>query len=198
MLRITLTAAALAALLIPGTAFAKIPLVNGNCPGGIDVHADEGGPIYLNGKEAKLKVFNQNYYEAKGAGITLSLAIQPDGTPLLSYTGPKGANGICQVTDDGSSAMPPAPAPAEEAAPAASGPAISRGNMPAYCRGEASSFFGVKPVYLKTGKIVKAADGSLSISGTADKGSEGIKSFMCRFDKGRHFIDVMALTSDGE
>ena len=83
---------------------------------------------------------------------------------------------------------------------ASTGPAtaISRGNMPAYCRGEVSAMYATKPMYVKTGKIVKARDGSLSIQGTVDKGSEGIKAFACRFDKKGNFIDVMAMTSDGE
>lgn len=92
----------LLSLLVPTLAFAaaaeaKIPLVNATCPGKIEVHADEGGPIYINGKEAKLKVFNENYYEAKGAGVTISLSINPDGSPSVSYTGKGGANGICTV-----------------------------------------------------------------------------------------------------
>ncbi|MCX5517334.1 hypothetical protein OSH10_02700 [Kaistia defluvii] len=76
--------------------------------------------------------------------------------------------------------------------------AISRGNMPAYCRGEVSAVYATRPMYVKTGKIVKARDGSLSIHGTVDKGSEGIKAFACRFDRKGKFIDVMAMTSDGE
>ena len=76
--------------------------------------------------------------------------------------------------------------------------AVSRGNRPAYCRGEVSAMYGVKPAYVKTGKLVRAKDGSSSIRGTVDKGSEGMKEFMCRFDKQGGFIDVMALTSDGE
>lgn len=75
---------------------------------------------------------------------------------------------------------------------------ISRGNMAAYCRGEVAGMYGTRPYYVKTGKIVKARNGSLSISGTVDKGNEGIKKFKCRFDKARNFIDVMAMTSDGE
>ncbi|KQV35554.1 MULTISPECIES: hypothetical protein [unclassified Rhizobium] len=78
-------------------AMAAIPLLNAVCPGNIEVHADQGGPVYLNGKEAKLKVFNENYYEAKGAGITVSLSINPDGTPSVSYTGKHGANGVCTL-----------------------------------------------------------------------------------------------------
>ncbi len=43
--------AAAALLSFASTAHAKIPLVNATCPGNIDVHADAGGPIYINGKE---------------------------------------------------------------------------------------------------------------------------------------------------
>jgi hypothetical protein len=84
-------------LLAASPAFAKIPLVNATCPGKIEVHADEGGPIYINGKEAKLHVFNDSYYEARGSGVTISLSIRPDGSPAVSYTGHGGANGVCTV-----------------------------------------------------------------------------------------------------
>lgn len=77
------------------TSLAAIPLLNYTCPGKIEVHADKGGPVFINGKEAKLKVFNQNYYEATGSGVTISININPDGTPGVSYTGPGRNNGIC-------------------------------------------------------------------------------------------------------
>ncbi|WP_421579184.1 hypothetical protein [Shinella sp. M31] len=88
---------AAAALFAASPAFAKIPLVNATCPGNIEVHADEGGPVYINGKEAKLHVFNDSYYEAKGHGVTVSLSINPDGSAAVSYTGHGGANGVCTV-----------------------------------------------------------------------------------------------------
>jgi hypothetical protein len=84
-------------LFVAGQAAAKIPLVNATCPGNIEVHADQGGPIYINGKEGKLKVFNENYYEAHGSGVTISLTISPDGSAGVSYTGKGGANGVCTV-----------------------------------------------------------------------------------------------------
>jgi len=84
-------------LSIAGAAQAKIPLVNATCPGNIEVHADAGGPIYINGTEGKLKVFNDNYYEASHGGVTISLTISPDGSADVSYTGKGGANGVCQV-----------------------------------------------------------------------------------------------------
>ncbi|MCX5578214.1 hypothetical protein [Kaistia terrae] len=82
---------------IGSQAQAKIPLVNATCPTNIEVHADEGGPIYINGKEGKLKKFNDNYFEATGSGVTISLTINPDGSPDVSYTGKHGANGVCTI-----------------------------------------------------------------------------------------------------
>ncbi len=86
-------------LLLAGSADAAIPLLNASCPGNLEVHADQGGPIYVNGKEAQLKRFNDNYYEARSGQVAISLAISPDGSPSVSYTGPGRANGICTLTD---------------------------------------------------------------------------------------------------
>jgi hypothetical protein len=71
---------------------------------------------------------------------------------------------------------------------------ISRGNMPAYCRGEVAGKYGTRPQYVKTGKIVTAKDGRMSIRGTVDRGSDGIKTFKCHFDKSRNFVDVEMTT----
>jgi len=89
--------AAFALALSAGAANAKIPFFNATCPGKLDIHADDGGPIYVNGKEGKLKVFNPNYYEAKVGHVTISLTIRPDGSPDVSYTGQGGANGVCTL-----------------------------------------------------------------------------------------------------
>lgn len=81
---------------------AAIPLLNAECPGDLSVHADKGGPVYVNGKEAKLKRFNDNYYEATDTArkVTVSVSISPDGSPSVSYTGPGRANGVCEVKDE--------------------------------------------------------------------------------------------------
>jgi hypothetical protein len=91
--------ATVAALFLTGTANAGIPFFNATCPGGIEVHADQGGPVYVNGKEAKLKKFNDNAYDAVGGGVTINIAVSPDGSPNVAYTGKHGANGICQVKE---------------------------------------------------------------------------------------------------
>ncbi|WP_085678061.1 MULTISPECIES: hypothetical protein [unclassified Pseudomonas] len=91
-----------ALLAASGAAQAGIPLFNATCPGKIEVHAGKGGPIYINGKEGKLKKVNDNYFEAKASGVTISLSINPDGSPSVSYTGRNRANGVCQVKEQGS------------------------------------------------------------------------------------------------
>jgi hypothetical protein len=82
-----------------GKSSGGLPFFNATCPGAIDVHAEEGGYVYFNGKQATLKKINREYYEAAGSGITLSIAINPDETVTLTYTGKHGANGVCEVTD---------------------------------------------------------------------------------------------------
>lgn len=80
------------------SAFAAIEQFNGTCPGGVEVHADEGGPVYINGKETRLKRFSDDYYEASDSnGLTLSINRTPDGGTQLSYTGPGNRNGVCTV-----------------------------------------------------------------------------------------------------
>lgn len=82
--------------------FAAIPLFNATCPGKIEVHADKGGPIFINGKKAELTVKKPKYYEAKllkgaNSDVVISVSINEDDSVGVSYTGKKGANGICTV-----------------------------------------------------------------------------------------------------
>lgn len=95
--------AAVLASLIAFDARAALSLMNATCPGNIEVHVDQGGPVYINGKQAVLKRFNDSYYEAKDAtlGVTISISYNPDGTSDMSYTGRNRANGVCQVKPAG-------------------------------------------------------------------------------------------------
>ncbi|ULH03639.1 hypothetical protein MF133_04280 [Aeromonas caviae] len=99
-------------LAMAGAASAAIPQLNYQCPGQIQMHSDEGGPVYINGKEAKLKKYSEEFYEAKGAGVTLSIS-NTGGQYDVSYTSKKGS-GTCQP---GSSAAPAA-ATSHKASPA--------------------------------------------------------------------------------
>ncbi len=77
---------------------AKVPFFNATCGGGVEVHADEGGPVYINGKEAKLTKVG-NGYEAKVGDDSIDFFTNPDGSVTASWTGKHGANGICQVAE---------------------------------------------------------------------------------------------------
>jgi hypothetical protein len=85
-------------LIVAEAAHAKIPFFNAVCGDGVEVHADEGGPIYINGKEGKLTVFNDAAYEAKHNHVAIDVTINPDGSPMVTYTGKHGANGVCTVS----------------------------------------------------------------------------------------------------
>ncbi len=80
---------------------AKISLFNATCPGGIEVHADDGGPVFVNGNEASYKSFSESYYEARdsASGVTISVATNTDGSLSVTYTGKGGANGICTLAN---------------------------------------------------------------------------------------------------
>jgi hypothetical protein len=95
---------AAALFLCAGAAQAGIPRLNVVCPGHLEVHADEGGPVWINGKQTKLKKVNADYYEATGSGLTLSIAMSPDGAATVTYTGKHGANGICSASGSSSPA----------------------------------------------------------------------------------------------
>ena len=88
------------ALALPATAgMAHIPSLNATCPGGIEVHADEGGPVYINGEESEVAISNEEYFEASRAGITISISFGDDGSAFVSYTASGGANGMCEIND---------------------------------------------------------------------------------------------------
>lgn len=80
--------------------------------------------------------------------------------------------------------------------PIGSGVPILVGNRAAFCRGEASAHYGVRPAYITVGRAVPDRGGSV-IDGSADQGNKGTKRFRCRFDARNRFIDVMAISRDG-
>ncbi|AZD29070.1 hypothetical protein [Pseudomonas chlororaphis] len=77
-----------------------IPLFNVDCPGNIPVSAEEGGPVFINGKEAQTKTVNERYFEAKGSGITVAISVEDDDSVVVTYSGKQGASGICTSVDD--------------------------------------------------------------------------------------------------
>ena len=82
----------------PFAAQAKVPLFNATCGGGIEVHADAGGPVYINGKETKLTKVGDGY-QARLGDDSIDFFTNPDGSVTASWTGKHGANGICMVAE---------------------------------------------------------------------------------------------------
>ncbi|WP_211251207.1 hypothetical protein [Deefgea rivuli] len=157
------------ALLIVGSAQAAISTMNYACPTGIELHIEQGGRAYLNGKDAKLKIVNENYFEVRGNGVSVEVGSNPDGSRIVSYTGKHGANGMCSEVD----------APKSTAQPAAK--KTMPKNMGSYCSGEAAGQLNTKPKYIQTEKASVTSAG-YAIKGSADLGQQGKKSFQCDFD----------------
>lgn len=65
------------------------------------------------------------------------------------------------------------------------------------CTERVVSDYGVDAGRIKLGKNRDDAKGILNIPGKVDKGTEGIKDFMCKFNSDGALIDVMSMTSDG-
>lgn len=81
----------------PASLKPRIPLFNATCGNGIEVHANEGGRVFIDGQQASLKKFNDNYFEASHGRLTISISFRPDGSLSLSFSGPGRANGICTL-----------------------------------------------------------------------------------------------------
>ncbi|WP_211227634.1 hypothetical protein [Chitinibacter tainanensis] len=176
-----------AAILCAGIAHAEIPTMNYSCPTGIELHVDQGGYAYLNGKKAKLKVTSKDYFTVSGNGVSVDVMTNPDGTRTVSYTGKHGANGMCSEANFSAAA-------ATTPAPKKAGPMPK--NMPAYCKGEAAGQFNTKPIYIQVGKPFATATG-YAIKGTGDLGNQGKKPFQCNFDQNGKLQNFQSLVNEG-
>lgn len=172
----------LAAVFLPAMAHASLPQLNATCPDKIEVHADKGGPVYIDGKEAKLKKVNENYFEAKGSGVTVSISVNRDGSPDVSYTGKHGRNGVCQVGDK-------TPMEKPHKAESSSSQMVAVADMPRYCAGEASAKFHKRPTEITTKPAVE--DGGMYIVYGEFPGSGRDPAvFTCTFTKAGKLVEV--------
>lgn len=83
-----------------GASAQNLPALDFTCPTDIRVQAKAGGPVTINDKQATLHKFSEQYFEAKGTGVTISVSLDDSGSPTVSYTGKHGANGTCEVTTE--------------------------------------------------------------------------------------------------
>lgn len=178
-----LMTAAIAAigLAMSSNASAAIPQFRASCPTNILV-AGGGGTVFINGKQAEVKMHNANAFTAKAGNISVDFLFE-GGEPSLSYTAPRGANGMCTITKF-------TPAAAGPNRPAG-GPDFNR--MTAECKGFASEKFGVRPSYVSVHPAIRD-HGMFSMYGNADD-----HNFICTFDSQGKFVAVDATTNpDGD
>ena len=90
-----LIAAALA--VASGTAQAAIPAFSVTCGKKTEVKAAAGGPIMINGKEAKITSQKDNYYEIAKGKVTYAVTVGADDAVSVSYTNKKGKKGTCSA-----------------------------------------------------------------------------------------------------
>lgn len=92
---------AIALLTASGMAHAaNLPAFDVTCATDLKVRAEAGGAVYLNDKPLVLHKLSEQFFEAKGEGVTLSISLNAGGAPTVSYTGKQGANGICEKTEE--------------------------------------------------------------------------------------------------
>ena len=95
-----MAAIAVFGLLASGTAFSRMPPLNFECPDGIKVQTNDGGPVFINGRIASLKKISDDSYDAILEKVTISIVRNPDQSWSASYAGPKGAKGVCKNLSD--------------------------------------------------------------------------------------------------
>lgn len=167
--------------LLTSEASAEVPFFNATCPGQIEVHADQGGPVYIDGRQTRLKRFNNSYYEASQGRMTVSISVNPDGTPSVTYTRRGGGNGVCRVASNEIFEDRPA-------RPDRRPERVDMAILPRVCSGEASGEFDVRPSRITTNMAMKLG-GQYVVQGWFDEGGR-TTFFNCYFDQRGRFVDV--------
>lgn len=75
----------------------SIPMFNATCGESVDVHADEGGPIYIDGDPVTTKPIGDSSFEATHNGTTVSVEVFPDSSLEIRYADPEGNHGLCRT-----------------------------------------------------------------------------------------------------
>ncbi len=190
-------ALALAALWAVSPAEARVPFFNAACPGRIDVQAD-GGQVFINGQPARVKRFNEGYYEARLGGIVVAITIGPDGRAAVSYAARGMGKGMCMVRGE---RLPPRDGfgrpgvpPMQEGfgrpddRPGPGGPGVPGDRLAAACRAEASAQFRVRPSDIMTSMPSRDGRRFVVQGSFRDRGRQA--AFNCWFDANGRLLSV--------
>jgi hypothetical protein len=170
-------------------ALAKIPYFAAKCPTDISVETDRAGRAYLSGKPATVHTLNANAFEIRGGGVTIDVGKDASGVSA-TYTGPHGANGVCQIVEQETVSGPAAATPA----PAAAQPAGAYNDVPK--RDQNACLRAVKrkthnPQAVVLDGVTSQANNTVKVGVGPDKAP-----WRCLVNRGR-VVDIMSLTSEG-
>ncbi|WP_267269876.1 hypothetical protein [Pseudomonas protegens] len=88
-------------MMFTGGAHAEaVPLFNVSCPGNLAVSADQGGPIYINGKVIKSRAVDDRHFQVKTPETNLTISVEDDDSVSVKYSDKHGASGLCEAVDD--------------------------------------------------------------------------------------------------
>lgn len=90
---------ALLALTTAATEAAEIPLFNAVCGESVEVHADERGPIYIDGEAVTPKAVGEDTFEVTRKGTTVSVTVFDDSSLEVRYSDPEGKSGPCRLSN---------------------------------------------------------------------------------------------------
>lgn len=159
---------------------ARVPAFSAACPGRIDVQADNGGRIFINGQPARVRTFDDRSYEARLGPIAVSVIVGPGGRLDVSSR-MRGPDAVCRV-------MPPRMPPPIQGGPIPGRPGPVMERMAAVCRDEASARFRVRPSDIMTS--LPSRDGRrFVVQGSyRDRGRQAV--FACWFDARGRLLQV--------
>ena len=185
-IQVLAASASVTVLLLAGAAFAKVPYFAAKCPTDIRVETDRSGRAYLSGEKATVRSKNANYSEIVGGGVTVSVA-KNAGELIVSYTGPHGANGVCQVVEQET---------IDSAAPATAKPEISKAYDDVPKRDKQACLKAVKKkTHNPKVTVIDAVSSEANNTVTVGVGAEKAP-WRCLVKRGK-VADVMSHTNEG-
>lgn len=125
-------ALALATLFLAAPAEARVPAFTAACPGRVDIQADAGGRVTINGQPARVRPLSDRAYEARLGGVIVSVTVGPAGRINVTYSTRGLGDTACRV-------RPPRMEP-----PRIDHDSAVLGEMAAICRDRAAAEFRVR------------------------------------------------------
>ncbi|WP_157973533.1 hypothetical protein [Tropicimonas sp. IMCC34043] len=96
-MRMILAATATAIAVLTTGAHAEVPAFDAQCPGGVNVRAEAGGPVTFDGRAAEVEMTGDTTYEATRKKDTATITVHEDGSAAVSFEGGHTIGGACTL-----------------------------------------------------------------------------------------------------